>query len=1382
MLLVLVLGVGASFAADTNQTGLQASDDTDTVVSISGTNTVSSNDNDSSLSSDINILNTTTVGSNTDLVVNDANKQNKLLSSTNGEMLSDSIYNWEDLANQINTDGNLKGNYYQYNSTDSGIPINITNKVIDGQGATIDGNAQQYPFVSSGNLTLKNINFLNILSTNTHNAATHEGGVILFSLNSSNIIIENCNFTNIKRTLNGAGVLGIPGGRNVTIKNCNFRDSSSYNSLILFYSSDANYINNNITIKDCTFNNINASNNGLFYFTKSSNVKMDNIKVNNVNYPAGSIIYFSNTVDTNITNCDFKDTVGTWAVMRFANGDGVNVKNCNFDKTQRTDVNSKRGIGILIQNGQNFLIDNCNITNIPQCGGYGGGITIGAGDFICKNITINHCNFINITTGSSGTGIYTGGHNGGINEVSYLNIYNCKFDSGHMMSTSRGSAIELNAHHTSIVNCTFSNNYAGGSGALGLYSTASYCLIDNCTFVNNSARQGGAISAEQAGCNNAQIINCRFINNTARSGNGGALTFYAQNSTIADCTFIGNNASGNGGAVAFSAQNGNIADCNFINNSATNGGAVFANAKNAAVDNCKFENNNATDGSNFYATAGNPITITNCGFDLFYVSDDGDGDGLRIGAPTNFVDAVQAIENGGRIVLIGTFTSLLDKNVGKPVIIEAYNDDVVVDLLGANSRAMTIAGDNITIKGITFKNSLITGNGGVILWNGANGKVESCTFDNNTAANGGAIYWAGANGNVTSSTFTKNTATANGGAIYWAGDNGAIESSTFTNNNAIYGSAVFLKTGVSTFELKNSQFTSNVASTSGTVAAEKLTTFSLGGNTFTSNTVGSGDTDYYFYDNTPVITSSLVYVSPSGSATSNGLTESTPTTLDHAIDNIIEDGGQIVFLDGNYNFERTLNNLNLTFVGRTGAVITGSRTSRVFTVTGSSNIVFDSLTFSSLSFDSTSADSVISASSSNVDIKNSEFKTITGTNLASIITYDASSTGNIVDSTFTSNTATNLVNINGNVNITGSTFTSNSGRTSTVSYNSGSKGTISGTTFSSNSGTYRNLYVNSNNVAVTGNTFDTTASLNSVSTVIYPNNVALSGTFNTGSNYAFSGISAKNGNTVIGTGSVSSNTYSATWTKPLPGTCTVTLANTDNKGNTFNYASTPNVSVPVRLTTVYIGPSATGAKTGIDTNNLATWNDVAGILTTDGTVVFTAGTYSNFYGKTVSNSWKLTGSGSVTLDAGNNGRIFTISANNVQISGLTFKNGKAADSYGSAIHWTGTGGSITNSVLTANTGRPITATNTVSISNSQLKDQISLTKSNIDWGDTETITGTFAHSAPSKVTILFDGVSQGEYTVSSSKVTASYAYTNTATRSVGSYVVTDPKNIYKEVL
>ena len=57
------------------------------------------------------------------------------------------------------------------------------------------------------------------------------------------------------------------------------------------------------------------------------------------------------------------------------------------------------------------------------------------------------------------------------------------------------------------------------------------------------------------------------------------------------------------------------------------------------------------------------------------------------------------------------------------------------------------------------------------------------------------------------------------------------------------------------------------------------------------------------------------------------------------------------------------------------------------------------------------------------------------------------------------------------------------------------------------------------------------------------------------------------------------------------------------------------------------------------------------------------------------------------------------------------------------------------------------------MTNNQLKDQITLTKSNINWAGTETITGTFAHNAPSTVNILFNGTSQGSYSVASGKVT-----------------------------
>ncbi len=1213
----------------------------------------------------------------------------------------------------------------------------------------------------------------------------------------NNSIIDNSKF--IKNTINNATGYVINGGGKVLNINAQFTDNNrdkydhitSLNSAVLFVGPNASgkgTSRTDLASWDYAYNNICSG--GTIILTEGTYKDIYQ-----------KVIDKKVTVTGEGTVTIINENTGTtspYNIFRIT-ADCVNINNIDFQ-------GGRVVFGTIYILGANYVkITNCTFTGVTSPSGSSNG-RCGAGVHICYSYgtEIDYCNFTR-NSGSSGSGL-----NFNYMNTPYGRVTNCNFIG---INGGNGAAIETYSYGGWFENNTFADCTGSGTGgALALYSGSPYSTILNCTFTNNSANTiGGAIGCVNGDSYYANIINCTMIGNNVRSatGTGGGIGLQGRNSniinciienntaskgggiyastlavscSISNCTINNNNATGNGGAICFDATDSSIFNCIFINNSAVNGGAVYSNAKNSTVDDCKFENNNATDGSNFYATEGNPITITNCGFDLFYVTDDGTGDGLRMGAPTSFVNAVQSIENGGRVILIGTFTNLKGQNVGKPVIIEGYDNAAVINLLDANSRAFTVDGDDVIVKGITFKNSAITDDGGVILWNGANGKVDSCTFDNNTATNGGAIYWTGVNGNVTSSTFTKNTATANGGAIYWAGDNGAIESSTFSNNNAIYGSAVFLKTGVSTFELKDTEFTSNAASNSGTVAAEKLTTFSLGGNTFTSNTVGSGDIDYYFYDNAPIITSSLVYVSPSGSATSNGLTESTPTTLDHAVDSIIEDGGQIVFLAGNYNFERTLNNLNLTFVGRTGAVITGSRTSRVFTITGSSNIVFDGLTFSDLSFGSISADSVISASSSNVDIKNSEFKTITGTNLASIITYDASSTGNIVDSTFTSNTATNIVNINGNVNISGSSFTSNSGRTSSVSYNSGSKGTISGTTFSSNSGTYRNLYVNSNNVAVTGNTFDTTASLNSVSTVIYPNNVVISGTFNTGSNYAFSGISAKNGNSAIATGSVSGNTYSATWTKPLPGTYTVTLANTDNKGNTFNYASTPSVTVPVRLTTVYIGPSATGAKTGIDSSNLATWDNVAGILTDDGTVVFTAGIYSNFYGKTISKSWKVTGSGSVILDANNNGRIFTINANNVEITGITFKNGEVSGNQGSAISWTGTGGKITNSIFNENTGVPISSANDLTITNTQMKNQISLTKSNINWGATETIKATFSHSAPSTVTVMFNGNSQGSYAVSSKVATAAVAFTNPSTQAVGSYVVTDLKNILKEVL
>ena len=91
-----------------------------------------------------------------------------------------------DEIGKITTGGNLTlQKDYKYNSNDSdykdGIQITKDNIVIDGAGHTIDGAGQARIFnITSNNITLKNINFINGYSNGT-------GGAIS-SLNNLNIL------------------------------------------------------------------------------------------------------------------------------------------------------------------------------------------------------------------------------------------------------------------------------------------------------------------------------------------------------------------------------------------------------------------------------------------------------------------------------------------------------------------------------------------------------------------------------------------------------------------------------------------------------------------------------------------------------------------------------------------------------------------------------------------------------------------------------------------------------------------------------------------------------------------------------------------------------------------------------------------------------------------------------------------------------------------------------------------------------------------------------------------------------------------------------------------------------------------------------------------
>ena len=110
------------------------------------------------------------------------------------------------------------------------------------------------------------------------------------------------------------------------------------------------------------------------------------------------------------------------------------------------------------------------------------------------------------------------------------------------------------------------------------------------------------------------------------------------------------------------------------------------------------------------------------------------------------------------------------------------------------SRIFNITSEDVTLIGIKFTNGKETSQngGGAIYWEGDNGNITECSFENNTADYyGGAISWWGSNGKITASTFKDNTALS-GGAIDWVYSvNGTVSECSFTNNAAdYYGGAI----------------------------------------------------------------------------------------------------------------------------------------------------------------------------------------------------------------------------------------------------------------------------------------------------------------------------------------------------------------------------------------------------------------------------------------------------------------------------------------------------------------------------------------------------------------------------------------------------------------
>ena len=310
---------------------------------------------------------------------------------------------------------------------------------------------------------------------------------------------------------------------------------------------------------------------------------------------------------------------------------------------------------------------------------------------------------------------------------------------------------------------------------------------------------------------------------------------------VSGILFIENNAAGTV-----------ISNLKFINANKIEGSALYINAKDVIVDNCCFENNHANHGgvltSMYDLYIAENATIKNCNFTN----------------NTGYWEDFRNYSNAGAVGLYGMNSKLIncifDSNWIKSDEI-AYGGALQIGLDKPNYKALVYkctfinnkayapggnshGGAGCVRNGVEYIDCLFinnsAGQGGALTFH-ASGKLQNCTFINNTATDlyggavstgylyetmemeinncyfegndapkGGAIQALGLNIDIIDSNFTKNHADTYGGALNIEAKNVKILDSSFDSNIAeVDGGAIYTK-GSNTIVDKSS-FTHNEA-------------------------------------------------------------------------------------------------------------------------------------------------------------------------------------------------------------------------------------------------------------------------------------------------------------------------------------------------------------------------------------------------------------------------------------------------------------------------------------------------------------------------------------------------------------------------------------------
>ena len=714
---------------------------------------------------------------------NKANKGNDIYSRNCVTLISNvygvkTIYATKDVVgnNIINLDGTFAELQYRINITPANSVLNLENKkyiasekdntivineniIIDGHGATIDGNNKFriMDIASDVRVTLINITFIN-------GKAVGNGGAIMGEYRNS-ITVLNSKFINNTASY-GGGAIAIYRFGNVDVSNSEFINDTAYSGGAIY----SNYYSN-IAVENSIFNNTSATNGGAISGLWSGNIIVSDSTLTNIIGETGSYggTIYSDECNVIVTNSTFDYPQSFTELQTIVdsanNGDTIYLNG-------RIVNQSLGGRNIIIN--KNIIIDGGSkyrsglVTKI-DCNGKYNAFTISDG------ITVSFINiqFVNGKTDCGGA-IYAG--------------YNCNIN---------------------INNCTFLVNTANYQGGAVYVNQNSHLSIINSIFLSNIADNGGAVNGAEN--SDLKIDNSIFILNTAKD-NGGAV--YAGpnlcNVIINNCTFNNNKANNQGGAVYVD----NNKDLFYLNIVKDSGDVIFIDISSGLyVNNCNFNLNAAIEGGAIYNSSNCNVIVKES-----YFKDNTDVKSFKeIQTEINNAIPGDTIYLNGKTYIIGE-TICINKDIH--INGGSRDNSSLTATINGNGQynAFSIA-DNVTVSftNIIFTNCKADYGGAIYTGCYCNVTIVNCTFTSNTAnKQGGAVYVnQNSHLSIISCIFSSNVADK-GGAIYGAKNTELkINNSAFASNTAKdKGGAIFIDEG-SFLYIDNSIFNFNVADNKG---------------------------------------------------------------------------------------------------------------------------------------------------------------------------------------------------------------------------------------------------------------------------------------------------------------------------------------------------------------------------------------------------------------------------------------------------------------------------------------------------------------------------------------------------------------------------------------